>query len=115
MIETFTMPVQGGARLLIRLCVAMVRFYLTGILAVISILPTMFRVLGWIGWAWATFSVVAMCWPHSLLPVVIVACVFIKKRKPRLWAHGTARWADEKDLDGCIKATKGILLGRLIT
>jgi hypothetical protein len=98
----------------LRPIIALVRLLLAGIKAVFRALPTVFRWVGYGAWAWSGFWLIQTYWPHSFLPALLIFCALVKKRRARLTAHGTARWADRKDLTAYIHARHGILIGRLV-
>ncbi len=90
------------------------RFFWTGFKALFLGLPTLFRFIGWCGFAWASLCGAIVLWPVSaiLVPALVIAAF---KRRKKLWAYGSARFATTKDLAKEIRARKGLLLGRLWT
>lgn len=63
--------------------------------------------------AYCTAVVFILAWPYSL--VVIPIAGWLKRRSWWSGAHGSARWADDKDLRraGMLNPDEGIILGRL--
>jgi type IV secretion system protein VirD4 len=60
-----------------------------------------------------SFAVLATVYP--LIILVIVVALIARKRNRTLWAHGTARWANDKDLRraGMLDSQAGMILGRV--
>jgi type IV secretion system protein VirD4 len=57
--------------------------------------------------------VVALRFPWLAVSIaVILFLVNTRRGPPRLWAHGTARWAELADLRGMLDAETGLILGR---
>jgi type IV secretion system protein VirD4 len=74
-----------------------------------------FRVIGYLGFAWAAFALVCT-YPALTLVALVAFAAWAAKRKPWVGtAHGTARWATLKDVMGLVRAKSGFLLGRLET
>jgi type IV secretion system protein VirD4 len=61
------------------------------------------------------FSIgLAAAGPWVWAAAVVAAFVQMARRAKRsLWAHGTSRWANDKDLQGMIDAEEGLILGRI--
>ena len=60
-----------------------------------------------------SFAVTASVYP--LIILVVVVGVIARRGHQPLWAHGTARWADDKDLRraGMLDSEKGMIVGRV--
>lgn len=54
-------------------------------------------------------------WPWSMFAVAGAAGIRTLRKGRSLWAHGTSRWATERDLRkaGMIDGDKGLMIGRL--
>jgi type IV secretion system protein VirD4 len=71
------------------------------------------RFFGWLGLGWALFVAVVMFWPGSAFIGFVLLAMYYVRKKPALWAMGTAHWADGRSLKKQLKENRGLLLGRL--
>src|SRR5581483_5793073 len=78
-------------------------------------LNNIIRALAYLCLAWAAFALVC-AFPWLLVVALCVAAWYAAKRRPwQGWAHGTAHFMTLRQARRFVKATRGVILGRLVT
>jgi type IV secretion system protein VirD4 len=81
---------------------------------VIAATARLFLILATAAFGWAVVAAVIAFGPLSWWVAIFFGCYLVAKhRRSGWWAHGTARWADWRDLWWLVDVSKGLRIGRL--